>query len=140
MATLHNEADIVRKDIRIGDTVVVRRAGDVIPYVAGPVLELRPVGAEVYALPERCPVCESLVDHPPDDVFAYCTNVSCPAQLRERLRHWCTRGAMDIEGVGDAMASVLVETGLCHEVADLYDSRTNSCRRCRAWATSRRAT
>jgi DNA ligase (NAD+) len=121
MATLHNEADIVRKDIRIGDTVVVRRAGDVIPYVAGPVVELRPKGAAVYKLPERCPVCESVVDHPPDDVFAYCTNISCPAQLRERLRHWCTRGAMDIEGVGDAMASLLVETNLCREVADLYD-------------------
>jgi DNA ligase (NAD+) len=121
MATLHNEADIVRKDIRVGDTVVVRRAGDVIPYVAKPVLELRPKRARPYALPDRCPVCGSAVDHPPDDVFAYCTNVSCPAQLRERLRHWCTRGAMDIEGVGDALASLLVESGLCGEVADLYD-------------------
>jgi DNA ligase (NAD+) len=121
MATLHNEADIVRKDIRAGDTVVVHRAGDVIPYVVGPVLELRPPGADVYRLPERCPVCGSRVDHPPDDVFAYCTNVSCPAQLRERLRHWCSRGAMDIEGVGDVLASALVEAGLCRDVADLYE-------------------
>jgi DNA ligase (NAD+) len=121
MATLHNEADIVRKDIRIGDTVVVRRAGDVIPYVEGPVTELRPKDARVYTLPERCPVCDSVVDHPADDVFSYCTNVSCPAQLRERIRHWCTRGAMDIEGVGDAMAAALVEAGLCTNVADLYD-------------------
>jgi DNA ligase (NAD+) len=121
MATLHNEADIVRKDIRIGDTVIVHRAGDVIPYIVGPVLDLRPKRIKVYQLPDRCPVCGSKVDHPPDDVFSYCTNVSCPAQLRERIRHWCTRGAMDIEGIGDAMAAALVESGLCANVADLYD-------------------
>jgi DNA ligase (NAD+) len=121
MATLHNEADILRKDIRIGDTVIVHRAGDVIPYVVGPVLELRPKNARVYKLPERCPVCKSRVDHPPDDVFSYCTNVSCPAQLRERIRHWCTRGAMDIEGIGDVMAAALVDARLCANVADLYD-------------------
>ena len=120
MATLHNEADIARKDIRIGDTVIVHRAGDVIPYVVGPVHELRPDGAEVYRLPKRCPVCGSAIDHPPDDVFAYCTNVSCPAQLRERLRHWCSRGAMDIEGVGDVLAATLVDADLCRDVADLY--------------------
>jgi DNA ligase (NAD+) len=121
MATLHNEADIGRKDIRAGDTVIVHRAGDVIPYVVGPVLELRPPEAHPYHLPERCPVCGSRVDHPPDDVFAYCTNVACPAQLRERLRHWCSRGAMDIEGVGDVLAGALVEAKLCHDVADLYE-------------------
>jgi len=121
MATLHNEADIERKDIRIGDTVILRRAGDVIPYVAGPVLEARPTGAAVYRLPAVCPVCGSAVDHPEDDVFSYCTNVSCPAQLRERIRHWCTRGAMDIEGIGDALAATLVDAGLCKNVADLYD-------------------
>ena len=122
-ATLHNEADIVRKDIRVRDTVVVHRAGDVIPYVVGPVLELRPKGTHVYKIPERCPVCKSRVDHPPDDVFSYCTNVSCPAQLRERIRHWCSRGAMDIEGIGDAMASALVDARLAANVADLYDLR-----------------
>jgi len=121
LATLHNEADIVRKDIRVGDTVIVHRAGDVIPYVVGPVLELRPKGTKVQKLPERCPVCGSRVDHPPDDVFSYCTNVACPAQVRERIRHWCTRGAMDIEGIGDAMAAALVDSGLCETVADLYD-------------------
>jgi DNA ligase (NAD+) len=121
MATLHNEGDILRKDIRIGDTVVVRRAGDVIPYVAGPVLELRPTDAQPYAIPKRCPVCDSVVDQPPDDVFSYCTNVSCPAQLRERIRHWCTRGAMDIEGIGDSLAALLVDAGLCKNVADIYD-------------------
>ena len=121
MATLHNEGDILRKDIRIGDTVVVRRAGDVIPYVAGPVLELRAKDATPYAVPKRCPVCDSVVDQPPDDVFSYCTNVSCPAQLRERIRHWCSRGAMDIEGIGDSLAALLVESELCKNVADIYD-------------------
>jgi len=121
MATLHNEADIHRKDIRAGDTVVVRRAGDVIPYVVGPVLELRPPDAVPYAIPEHCPVCGSEVDHPPDDVFAYCTNVRCPAQVRERLRHFCSRGAMDIEGVGDVLAGALVDHALCRDVAELYD-------------------
>ncbi|MBD5633053.1 MAG: NAD-dependent DNA ligase LigA, partial [Candidatus Eremiobacteraeota bacterium] len=120
-ATLHNEADIARKDIRIGDTVIVHRAGDVIPYVVGPVLDLRPKNARVYRLPKTCPACGSAVDQPDDDVFSYCTNVSCPAQLRERIRHWCTRGAMDIEGVGDAMATALVDANLCRNVADLYD-------------------
>jgi len=121
MATLHNQDDIVRKDIRIGDTVIVHRAGDVIPYVVGPVLELRPPGAAVYEMPKRCPVCDSAVERPPGDVFSYCTNVSCPAQLRERIRHFCTRGAMDIEGIGDSMASALVDAELCKTVADLYD-------------------
>ncbi len=126
MATLHNEADIVRKDIRIGDTVVVRRAGDVIPYVVGPVLDARPPETAVYALPAECPACGSAVDHPPEDVFSYCTNLSCPAQLRERIRHWCSRGAMDIEGIGDALSSLLVEAGLAHNVADLYDLRAET--------------
>jgi DNA ligase (NAD+) len=105
----------------VGDTVIVHRAGDVIPYVVGPVLDLRPKGAPVYAMPEACPVCGSAIDRPEDDVFSYCTNVACPAQVRERIRHWCTRGAMDIEGVGDAMAAALVDAGLCANVADLYD-------------------
>ena len=121
MATLHNEADIVRKDIRAGDTVIVHRAGDVIPYVAGPILDLRPADAAPYALPTQCPVCGSAVDHPADDVFAYCTNVACPAQVRERIRHWCSRGAMDVEGIGDALASSLVDAGLARDVADLYE-------------------
>lgn len=120
-ATLHNEADIERKDIRIGDTVIVHRAGDVIPYVVGPVLELRPPDARIYKLPDRCPVCRSKVERPEDDAFSYCTNISCPAQLRERVRHYCSRGAMDIEGIGDVLASALVEAQLVTHVADLYD-------------------
>ncbi len=120
-ATLHNEADILRKDIRVGDTVVVHRAGDVIPYVVGPVLELRPKGTHPFKMPAKCPVCGSAVEHPADDAFSYCTNISCPAQLRERIRHFCSRGAMDIEGIGDVLASALVDAGLCKDVADIYD-------------------
>lgn len=120
-ATLHNGDDIRRKDIRIGDTVIVHRAGDVIPYIVGPVRELRPEGTHDYTMPDVCPVCGSTVDHPADDVFSYCTNVSCPAQLRERIRHFASRGAMDIEGVGDALASLLVDHVLVHDIADLYD-------------------
>ena len=120
-ATLHNLDDIRRKDIRIGDTVVVHRAGDVIPYVVGPVLELRPKNARIFKMPEKCPVCGSAIDQPPDDVFSYCTNVACPAQVTERIRHYCSRGAMDIEGIGDVLADQLVAAKLCHDVADLYD-------------------
>jgi DNA ligase (NAD+) len=119
-ATLHNQEDIQRKDIRIGDTVIVHRAGDVIPYVVGPVLELRPPGTAVYVLPETCPVCGSTVEHPADDVFTYCTNMACPAQLRERIRHFASRGAMDIEGLGDVLSNQLVDAGLVRDVADLY--------------------
>jgi DNA ligase (NAD+) len=126
MATLHNEDDIVRKDIRAGDTVIVHRAGDVIPYVVGPVLELRPPGAKPFKMPARCPVCGSAVERPEGDAFSYCTNISCPAQLTERIRHFASRGAMDIEGVGDVLASALVETGLCSDVADLYDLSAES--------------
>ncbi len=124
-ATLHNEADILRKDIRVGDTVIVHRAGDVIPYVVGPVLELRAKGTHPFKMPEKCPVCGSAVERPADDAFSYCTNISCPAQLRERIRHFCSRGAMDIEGIGDVLASALVDAGLCKDVADIYDLTTD---------------
>jgi DNA ligase (NAD+) len=120
-ATLHNEEDIQRKDIRIGDTVIVRRAGDVIPYVVGPMMEARPPGTRVFHVPKLCPVCGSKVDRPADDAFSYCTNIACAAQVRERVRHYATRGAMDIEGVGDALADALVDSELVRDVADLYD-------------------
>ena len=123
MATLHNEDDIHRKDIRVGDTVMVERSGDVIPYVIGPVLELRPRGAKPFVMPTRCPICGSAVERLEGDAFSYCTNVSCPAQIRERVRHFCSRGAMDIEGVGDVLATQLVDTALVREVADLYELR-----------------
>jgi len=120
MATLHNEDDIRRKDIRIGDVVIVRRAGDVIPEVVGPVLSERVGDPPVYALPTTCPVCGSAVDHPEGEAMARCTNATCPAQRRERVRHFCSRGAMDIEGIGDVLAFALVDSGLVHDVSDIY--------------------
>jgi DNA ligase (NAD+) len=99
----------------------VERSGDVIPYVIGPVKELRPKAARPFTMPKKCPVCGSTVERLEGDAFSYCTNVSCPAQIRERVRHFCSRGAMDIEGVGDVLATQLVDTGLVREVADIYD-------------------
>ncbi len=120
MATLHNEDDIRRKDIRIGDVVIVRRAGDVIPEVVGPVLAERHGDPPEYVLPMTCPVCGSAVDRPEGEAMARCTNATCPAQRRERVRHFCSRGAMDIEGIGDVMAFALVDGGLVHDVSDIY--------------------
>ncbi len=119
-ATLHNQDYIRNNDIRIGDVVTVIRAGDVIPRVVGPVLELRKKKLPVYTLPDRCPVCGAAVDHPEGEPMARCTNASCPAQLVERLRHFASRGAMDIEGIGDQLAATLVETGLVRDVSDVY--------------------
>lgn len=119
-ATLHNEADIHRKDVRIGDIVIVRRAGDVIPEVVGPVLERRTKKLPVYQLPRTCPVCNAAVDQGEDEAMARCTNAACPAQQRERVRHFASRGAMDIEGVGDVLAAQLVDLAIVHDVSDIY--------------------
>jgi DNA ligase (NAD+) len=120
MATLHNEGDIRRKDIRIGDTVIVRRAGDVIPEVAGPVLAERRGDPPEYRLPTHCPVCGSAVDHPAGEAMYRCTNAACPAQQRERVRHFASRGAMDIEGIGDVLAFALVDRGLVADISGIY--------------------
>jgi DNA ligase (NAD+) len=120
LATLHNEGDIRRKDIRIGDTVIVRRAGDVIPEVVGPVLSERHGDPPEYRLPTRCPVCGWAVDHPEGEAMYRCTNAACPAQQRERVRHFASRGAMDIEGIGDVLAFALVEGGLVADISDIY--------------------
>ena len=120
MATLHNEDDIRRKDIRIGDVVIVRRAGDVIPEVVGPVPAERRGNPPEYTLPTICPVCGSAVDHPDGEAMARCTNATCPAQRRERVRHFCSRGAMDIEGIGDVLAFALVDNALVDDVSDIY--------------------
>jgi DNA ligase (NAD+) len=120
MATLHNEGDIRRKDIRIGDIVIVRRAGDVIPEVVGPVVSERSGDPPEYRLPTRCPVCGSAVDHPEGEAMFRCTNAVCPAQQRERVRHFASRGAMDIEGIGDVLAFALVDTGLVRDISDIY--------------------
>ncbi len=120
LATLHNEGDIQRKDISVGDTVIVRRAGDVIPQVVGPVLEARVGTPSVFRMPLKCPVCSSDVDHPEGEAMSRCTNAACAAQVFERVRHFCSRGAMDIEGIGEVMAATLVDLGLVKNIADIY--------------------
>ena len=119
-ATLHNESEIARKDVRVGDTVVIQRAGDVIPEVVRVVPEKRPPDAVPFAMPDRCPVCGSAVDKPPDEAVARCTGIACPAQVKERIRHFASRNAMDIEGLGAALVEQLVDTGLVADPGDLY--------------------
>jgi DNA ligase (NAD+) len=117
-ATLHNFEDLQRKDIRVGDTVTLRRAGDVIPYVVGPVLAKRPPDAEPYELPQVCPSCGELVVSAEDEVAVYCDNVACPEQRVRRVDHFVA--VMDVEGLGERTVQLLVEQGLIHDAADLY--------------------
>lgn len=120
-ATLHNADEIARLDVRIGDTVVVRRAGDVIPQVVRSLPELRPDGALGIAFPEHCPACGSAVERTPGEVAVRCSGgLVCPAQRRESLRHFASRAAMDIEGLGEKLIEQLVAHGLVASVADLY--------------------
>ena len=119
-ATLHNEDEVQRKDVRVGDTVIVRKAGDVIPEVLGPVLALRPEGAQLWHMPERCPSCGSPVIREEGEVAYRCISIDCPAQALERLLHWASRGAMDIDGMGEEIVSRLVESGRLTDVADYY--------------------
>jgi DNA ligase (NAD+) len=120
LATLHNEDDIRRKDIRIGDMVVVKRAGDVIPQVVGPVLEQRTGEEKIFHYPEKCPSCGEPVVHEPGEAMAYCVNRDCPAQLFESLNHFVSSGAMDIRGLGPSTIYKLLELGLIRNAADLY--------------------
>ncbi|CDH45791.1 NAD-dependent DNA ligase LigA [Candidatus Contendibacter odensensis] len=120
-ATLHNADEVARKDVRVGDTVIVRRAGDVIPEVVGVVLDRRPADAQSFVMPESCPVCESQVIRPEGESVARCIGgLYCPAQRKEALRHFASRRAMDIEGLGDKLVDQLVERNLVHNPADLY--------------------
>jgi DNA ligase (NAD+) len=118
-ATLHNFEDLHRKDIRIGDRVIVRRAGDVIPYVVGPVAEARTGDEQVFPTPQVCPACgEPVVSHE-DEVAVYCVNVDCPEQRLQRVSHFVA--VMDVEGMGERTAKLLIEKGLIKNAADLYD-------------------
>jgi DNA ligase (NAD+) len=117
-ATLHNEDDVRRKDIRVGDTVIVQRAGDVIPQVVGPVVSKRPKGTKRYSIPKKCPVCRSDAVRPENEAMAYCTNISCPAQMFRWITHFA--GVMDIEGLGEQWVSIFLERGLIKDPADLY--------------------
>ena len=120
-ATLHNFADLHRKDVRVGDTVVVRRAGDVIPEVASVVFERRPVGASAIEVPVACPACGSEVVQTEGQVIVRCSGgLVCPAQRKQALRHFASRRAMDISGLGDQLIEQLVDSGLVQNAADLY--------------------
>lgn len=119
-ATLHNAEYVAEHDIREGDMVVIKRAGEVIPQVLGPILELRPPEARTWSMPERCPACSELVEHPEGEVAYYCVNSACPAQLVRAVEHFVSKGAMDIEGFGFRQAELFVERGLIRDVADIY--------------------
>ncbi len=119
-SSLHNFEDMARKDIREGDTVVVRRAGDVIPQVVRPILERRPPGSSPYHVPDLCPSCGEPVDQTEGGVAIYCANAACPAQLVRRVEYFVSRGAMDIEGFGVKIAEQLIQAGLIHDVSDIY--------------------
>lgn len=119
-ATLHNLDEIRRKDVRVGDTIIVHKAGDVIPEVVGPVLDKRPDDAVEWDMPELCPVCGSPVVHEGDEVAYRCVSLDCPAQLKERLIHWVSRGCMDVDGLGDELIDKMIEAGLLRDVADFY--------------------
>lgn len=120
-ATLHNFDYIAEKDIRVGDRVMVKRAGDVIPYVIGPVVDLRTGKESVYIPPQECPICGTTVEHIEGEVAWYCVNAACPAQVIRNIEHFVSRGAMDIVGLGIKIVEQLVESGLVKDVADLYN-------------------
>jgi DNA ligase (NAD+) len=119
-ATLHNQDEIDRKDVRIGDTVVIQRAGDVIPEVVEVVRERRTGQERKFRIPDRCPVCGSDVDKPEGEAVARCTGIACPAQIKETIIHFASREAMNIEGLGDRIIDQMVERGLIKDYADLY--------------------
>ncbi len=119
-ATLHNFDYIAEKDIRIGDRVLLKRAGDVIPYVIGPVVDARSGSETAFTPPKTCPACGQEVEHYEGEVAWYCVNAACPAQLIRNLEHFVSRGAMDMVGMGIKIVEQLVEAGLVHDVADLY--------------------
>jgi DNA ligase (NAD+) len=119
--SLHNQDEVDRKDIRVGDTVLVERAGDVIPHVVKVDEQKRTGREKPYRLPAKCPVCGEPVVKPEGEAISRCTNNSCPAQLKESLKHWGSKQACDIDGLGDKIVDQLVDCGLVHDVAELYD-------------------
>ncbi|MDQ3614611.1 MAG: NAD-dependent DNA ligase LigA [Chloroflexota bacterium] len=119
-ATLHNEDEIARKDLRIGDTVIVQRAGDVIPQIVKVMEDRRTGNEQPWEMPTHCPSCGQPVHREPGEAMRYCTNAACPAQLLERLHHFIGRSAMDIDGLGARLADRFVEMGWVHDAADLY--------------------
>lgn len=120
MATLHNQDQVAVKDVRPGDTVIVRKAGDVIPEVVGPVLSLRPKSAEAWEFPTHCPACGNPFVRPEGEADTRCVAPDCPAQRDQKVAYWASRGAMDIEGLGEQMVEKLTAAGLVADPADLY--------------------
>ena len=119
-ATLHNEIQVHAKDVRAGDRVLVRRAGDVIPEVVGPVLSERPEGTEVWSMPAECPFCGEPLVRPEGEAHHFCENVDCPNRLRESLAHLASRGALDIEGLGEQTVDLLLQEELVLDLADVF--------------------
>jgi DNA ligase (NAD+) len=119
-ATLHNFDDIARKDIRVGDRVIVKRSGDVIPYVSGPVTALRTGKEKIITPPKKCPFCDTPTIRREGEVAIYCPNRDCPGRLDRAVQFFVSKGAMDIDGLGDKIASQLIEAGLIEDVADIY--------------------
>jgi DNA ligase (NAD+) len=120
LATLHNEQEVARRDVRNGDLVIVEKGGEIIPKVIGPVLSDRPADSVPWVMPQACPACGSALVKPEDEVVWRCENASCPARLRRGLMHFAARRAMDIEGLGESLADQLVGSGLVRDYADLY--------------------
>jgi DNA ligase (NAD+) len=118
--SLHNEDEVSRKDVRIGDTVLIERAGDVIPYLVQVVTAKRPPEAKAFRMPHKCPACGAAAERPEGEAIWRCTNVACPAQLKERLFHWGSRRAMDIEHLGESVISQLVDREMVRDFGDLY--------------------
>jgi DNA ligase (NAD+) len=121
---LYNEDYIQELDIRVGDTVIVEKGGDVIPKVSGVVLAKRLKKSKRFVFPKKCPECKSPLVRLEGEANYYCENYECPMQIRGRIQHWAMRGAMDIEGLGEAVVDQLVEHGFVHNIADLYDLHT----------------
>jgi DNA ligase (NAD+) len=119
--TLHNEDEVRRKDVRAGDRVLIEKGGDVIPKVVKVIAEERRRRSKAFTMPERCPVCNSEVVRPEDEVIHRCLNASCPARLKESLLHFVRRDAMDIEGMGEALVDQLIATEMVAAIADIYD-------------------
>ena len=122
-STLHNEEELRRKDVRVGDYVLIERSGDVIPNVVSVMKERRPRGARAFAWPKHCPVCGSKVFRPEDEVISRCANTSCPARVRESILHFAGRRAMDVDGLGEAIVDQLLGAKLVRSIPDLYGLR-----------------
>jgi DNA ligase (NAD+) len=132
-ATLHNYEDLARKDVRVGDTVIVDKGGDVIPRVVRIVPEKRPPGSVPFAMPEECPICGDPIVREPGEVAARCVNPACPAVVREALRHFCSRRAMKIEGLGEKLVDQLVSEGLLSDTASIYDLKAEALTELERW-------